>query len=50
MGEYFWFGLMGTTFWVSPRDSLFAILMVQSPEYRGYFRVLFHNLVTASIV
>ncbi|HXZ15618.1 MAG TPA: serine hydrolase domain-containing protein [Roseiarcus sp.] len=48
-GEYFWGGMMGTTFWVSPRDNLFAVLMVQSPEYREYFRVLFRNLVNAAI-
>ena len=41
--------MMGTAFWVSPRDSLFAILMVQTPEYREYFRVLFRNLVSAAI-
>jgi CubicO group peptidase (beta-lactamase class C family) len=49
VGEYFWGGMMGTTFWVSPRDSLFAILMVQAPEYREYFRVFFRNLVNAAI-
>ena len=49
VGEYFWGGMMGTTFWISPRNSLFAVLMVQSPEYREYFRVLFRNLVTAAI-
>ena len=49
-GEYFWGGMMGTTFWISPRDNLFAILMVQSPEHREYFRVLFRNLVSAAIV
>ena len=49
VGEYFWGGMMGTAFWVSPRDSLFAVLMVQTPEYREYFRVLFRNLVTAAI-
>ena len=49
VGEYFWGGMMGTAFWMSPRDSLFAILMVQTPEYREYFRVLFRNLVAAAI-
>jgi CubicO group peptidase (beta-lactamase class C family) len=49
VGEFFWGGMMGTAFWVSPRDSLFAIVMVQTPEYREYFRVLFRNLVTAAI-
>jgi CubicO group peptidase (beta-lactamase class C family) len=49
VGEFFWGGMMGTAFWVSPRDSLFAILMVQTPENREYFRVLFRNLVTATM-
>ena len=49
VGEFFWGGMMGTAFWVSPRDSLFAVLMVQTPEYRAYFRELFRNLVSAAI-
>jgi CubicO group peptidase (beta-lactamase class C family) len=47
VGEFFWGGMMGTAFWVSPRDSLFAVLMIQTPENREYFRVLFRNLVRA---
>jgi CubicO group peptidase (beta-lactamase class C family) len=49
VGEFFWGGMMGTAFWVSPRDSLFAVLMVQTPENREYFRVLFRNLISAAI-
>jgi CubicO group peptidase (beta-lactamase class C family) len=49
VGEYFWGGHMGTAFWISPRDSMFAVLMAQAPEYREYFRVLFRNLVSAAI-
>jgi CubicO group peptidase (beta-lactamase class C family) len=49
IGEFFWGGMMGTAFWVSPRDSLFAVLMVQTPENREYFRLLFRNLVSAAI-
>ena len=49
VGEFFWGGMMGTAFWVSPRDSLFAIIMIQSPENRAYFRELFRNLVSAAI-
>jgi CubicO group peptidase (beta-lactamase class C family) len=49
VGEFFWGGMMGTAFWVSPRDSLFAVLMVQTPENREYFRMLFRNLVSAAI-
>ncbi len=50
VGEYFWGGMMGTTFWISPRDDLFAVLMVQSPEHREYFRVLFRDLVYAALI
>jgi CubicO group peptidase (beta-lactamase class C family) len=50
VGEYFWGGVAGTAFWVSPRDALFAILMVQAPEHRDRFRMLFRNLVNAAIV
>jgi CubicO group peptidase (beta-lactamase class C family) len=50
VGEFFWGGMMGTAFWASPRDSLFAVLMVQTPENREFFRVLFRNLVSAAIV
>ena len=37
VGEFFWGGMMGTAFWISPRDSLFAILMVQTPEIPRVF-------------
>ncbi|RBP06417.1 CubicO group peptidase (beta-lactamase class C family) [Roseiarcus fermentans] len=50
VGEYFWGGMMGTAFWISPRDNLFAVLMVQAPEHREYFRTLFRNLVSAAIL
>ncbi len=49
VGEFFWGGMMGTAFWVSPRNSLFAVLMVQTPEHREHFRALFRNLVSAAI-
>jgi CubicO group peptidase (beta-lactamase class C family) len=49
VGDYNWGGIAGTTFWVSPRDSLFAIFMVQAPDQREYFGPLFRNLVTAAI-
>jgi CubicO group peptidase (beta-lactamase class C family) len=50
IGEFFWGGIAGTSFWVSPRDSAFAIVMVQAPEYREYFRLLYRNLVNAAIL
>ena len=50
VGEYFWGGIAGTAFWISPRDSLFAIMMVQAPDQRDYFRMLFRSLVNAAIL
>jgi CubicO group peptidase (beta-lactamase class C family) len=50
VGEHFWGGMAGTAFWISPRDALFAILLVQAPEYRDHFRLLFRNLVNAAIL
>ena len=32
-GDYSWGGWAGTTFRISPQDLLFAILMVQAPDY-----------------
>lgn len=44
-GQYTWGGIAGTTFWVDPRESLFAILLTQAPGRRNYYRPLFRNLV-----
>jgi CubicO group peptidase (beta-lactamase class C family) len=29
VGQYFWGGLAGTTFWVDPAEQLFAILLIR---------------------
>lgn len=50
VGEFYWGGVAGTFCWASPRDALFAILMVQAPENRDYFRLLFRNLVYAAVL
>lgn len=44
-GQYLWGGIAGTTFWVDPRESLFAILLTQAPGRRNFYRALFRNLV-----
>ena len=49
VGEYFWGGLAGTTFWVDPAEALFAILLVQAPGQREYYHGLIRNLVYAAI-
>jgi len=50
VGEYFWGGLAGTTFWVDPREQLFAILLLQAPGRRAYYAALFRDLGYAAIV
>ncbi len=49
LGEYFWGGLAGTVFWVAPKEELFAIMMIQGPGRRDYYRYLFRNLVCAAL-
>ncbi|AGX86539.1 serine hydrolase domain-containing protein [Candidatus Symbiobacter mobilis] len=50
VGSYFWGGLAGTTFFVDPAEDLQAILMLQAPNQREYYRELFSNLVYAAVV
>ena len=48
-GLYFWGGIAGTTFFVDPVLDMFAILMIQAPNQRDYYRPLFRNLVYAAL-
>jgi CubicO group peptidase (beta-lactamase class C family) len=49
VGTYFWGGAAGTTFWVDPAERLFAVLMIQAPGQREYYRVLFRDLVYSAV-
>ncbi len=49
VGQYYWGGLAGTTFWVDPAEALFALLLIQGPGQREYYRVLFRDIVYAAI-
>jgi CubicO group peptidase (beta-lactamase class C family) len=49
IGEYFWSGIAGTCFWVAPAEDLFAVMMIQAPGQRTYYRELFRNLVHGAI-
>jgi CubicO group peptidase (beta-lactamase class C family) len=49
VGQYFWGGLAGTTFWVDPAEQLFAIMLIQAPGQRDYYRNLFRDMVYAAI-
>lgn len=50
VGTYFWGGLAGTTFFVDPVLKMFAILMLQAPNQREYYRMLFRNMVYAAVL
>jgi CubicO group peptidase (beta-lactamase class C family) len=51
VGEFYWVGATGTTFWVDPREKLVAIMMVQLPltqtqHYRSLIRELVYQALT----
>jgi CubicO group peptidase (beta-lactamase class C family) len=48
IGQYFWGGLAGTTFWVDPAEDFFALMLIQAPGQREYYRVLFRDMVYAA--
>jgi CubicO group peptidase (beta-lactamase class C family) len=48
-GLYFWGGMAGTTFFIDPKEDLYAVMMVQAPGQRDEVRALFRNLVYAAI-
>ena len=50
VGTYFWGGLAGTTFFVDPALDLFGILMLQAPNQREYYRMLFRDMVYSALM
>lgn len=50
VGTYFWGGMAGTTFFVDPATDMFACLMLQAPNQREYYRMLFRDLVYATLL
>ncbi|HXL67619.1 MAG TPA: serine hydrolase domain-containing protein [Xanthobacteraceae bacterium] len=48
-GDYAWSGAAGTTFWVDPKEKMFAILMLQVVKQRGYYRSVFRDMVYAAM-
>jgi CubicO group peptidase (beta-lactamase class C family) len=49
VGQYFWSGIGGTSFFVDPVEDIFAMLLTQAPNQRIYFRNLFRHLVYAAL-
>lgn len=50
VGTYFWGGLAGTSFFVDPALDMFACLMLQAPNQREYYRMLFRDMVYAALL
>jgi CubicO group peptidase (beta-lactamase class C family) len=49
VGNYYWGGAAGTTFWVDPAERLYAVLMIQAPVQREHYRLLFRDMVYAAV-
>ena len=49
VGEYFWGGIAGTAFWIAPQEELIALMMIQAPGQRDYYRQLFRFLTHAAL-
>ncbi|MDE2364279.1 MAG: beta-lactamase family protein [Hyphomicrobiales bacterium] len=49
VGLFYWGGIAGTTFWIDPKEDLFALMMIQAPGQRDYYRMLFRTLVYAAV-
>jgi CubicO group peptidase (beta-lactamase class C family) len=49
VGSYYWGGAAGTTFWVDPAERMYAVLMIQAPQQREHYRVLFRDMVYAAL-
>jgi len=50
VGLYYWGGIAGTTFFVDPALDMYAMLMIQAPNQRDYYRPLFRDLVYAALL
>ena len=49
VGQYFWTGIGGTSFFVDPAEDLFAMLLTQAPNQRMFFRNLWRQLVYGAL-
>ncbi len=49
LGNFYWSGAAGTSFWVDPAERLYGVLMIQAPVQREHYRLLFRDLVYAAV-
>lgn len=50
VGTFYWSGMAGTSFFVDPAQDLLAVMLIQAPNQRAWYRQLFRNLVYASLL
>jgi CubicO group peptidase (beta-lactamase class C family) len=50
VGEFFWGGVLGTSFWIDPVEELVVVTMMMAPERRLYYRHLLRPLVYGALV
>jgi CubicO group peptidase (beta-lactamase class C family) len=50
VGEYFWGGVLGTSFWIDPVEKLVVVAMMMAPEQRLYYRHLLRPLVYGALI
>jgi CubicO group peptidase (beta-lactamase class C family) len=49
VGDYYWVGSSGPSFWADPREELCAVLMMRAPAQLHQFRRQLRQLVYAAI-
>jgi CubicO group peptidase (beta-lactamase class C family) len=50
VGSFYWSGMGGTSFFVDPSQQMFALMLIQAPNQRAWYRQLFRNLVYACLL
>ena len=50
VGDYYWGGAQGTYFWIDPKEQLYVVFMMQSPQARLPYRFLLRQLVYQALV
>ena len=48
-GDYFWGGAYGTYFWIDPKENMYVVLMMQSPQARLPYRYLLRQMIYQAV-
>ena len=49
VGQFFWGGMAGTSFFIDPKEDLFGLFMSQGPGQRDYFRAITRSMIYAAL-